>query len=50
MSSHSNTLNKADIEFAVKKYLNDLWDFGKVGEYEEAKPIMDDFLLYVEEL
>ena len=50
MSSHSNMLNKADIEFAVKTYLNDLYDWGKVGEYEEAKPIMDDFLLYVEEL
>ena len=50
MSSHFNTLNKADIYFAVKKYLNDVHDYGGDEEYKEAKRVMEDFLLYVEEL
>jgi hypothetical protein len=50
MSLPSNTLNKADIYFAIKKYLNDVHDYGGDREYKEAKRVMEDFLLYVEEL
>ena len=50
MSSHSNMLNKADIEFAVRKFLNDASDYAEKEEYKEIKRVMATFMDYVEEL
>ena len=43
-------LNKADIEYAVKRFLNDASDYAEHGEYNNIKRVMTTFMEYVEEL
>ena len=43
-------LNKADIEYAVRKFLNDAHDYAEHNEYMEIKRVMATFMEYVEEL
>ena len=55
MSLHSNTLNKADIQFAVKAYLKEVGSTATKHHDEGiwmglAEGIMEDFLGFVEEL
>lgn len=46
----SHELNKGDIVYAVKKFLNDAYDYGEDGEYQQIKHVMHTFLEYIEEL
>jgi hypothetical protein len=43
-------LNKADIGYAVRKFLNDASDYAEHEEYVEIKRIMNVFMEYVEDL
>ena len=43
-------LNKADIGYAVKRFLNDAHDYAEHEEYVEIKHVMTTFMEYVEEL
>ena len=43
-------LNKADIAYAVRKFLNDAHDYAEHNEYMEIKRVMTTFMEYVEEL
>jgi hypothetical protein len=43
-------LNKADIAYAVRKFLNDAHDYAEHDEYMEIKRVMTTFMEYVEEL
>jgi hypothetical protein len=43
-------LNKADIEYAVRKFLNDAHDYANTDEYKRIKGVMTTFMEYVEEL
>ncbi len=43
-------LNKADIGYAVKRFLNDAHDYAEHEEYVEIKRIMNVFMEYVEDL
>ena len=43
-------LNKGDIVYAVRKFLNDAYDYGEDGEYQNIKHVMYTFLEYIEEL
>jgi len=43
-------LNKGDIAYAVRKFLNDAHDYAEHEEYVEIKRVMATFMEYVEEL
>ena len=43
-------LNKGDIAYAVKRFLNDAHDYAEYNEYTEIKRVMATFMDYVEEL
>ena len=43
-------LNKGDIAYAVKRFLNDASDYAEHGEYNNIKRVMTTFMEYVEEL
>ena len=43
-------LNKGDIVYAVRKFLNDAYDYGEDGEYQNIKHVMYTFLEYIEDL
>jgi hypothetical protein len=43
-------INKADIGYAVKRFLNDASDYAEYGEYNDIKRVMTTFMEYVEEL
>jgi hypothetical protein len=43
-------LNKADIGYAVRKFLNDASDYAEYEEYNNIKRVMTTFMEYVEEL
>ena len=43
-------LNKADIGYAVKRFLNDAHDYAEHDEYVEIKRVMNVFMEYVEDL
>ena len=43
-------LNKGDIAYAVRKFLNDAHDYAEHEEYVEIKRVMTTFMEYVEEL
>ena len=43
-------LNKGDIAYAVKRFLNDASDYAEYGEYNDIKRVMTTFMEYVEEL
>jgi len=43
-------LNKGDIVYAVRKFLNDAHDYGEDGEYQNIKHVMYTFLEYIEDL
>ena len=43
-------LNKADIGYAVKRFLNDAHDYAEHNEYTEIKRVMTTFMEYVEDL
>jgi len=46
-----SALNKADIQFAVKLFINDLSDYGDDPIYQNmARMVMRDFIEYVEEM
>lgn len=46
----SGELNKGDIAYAVKRFLNDAHQYAKHEEYTEIKRVMAIFIDYVEEL
>ena len=50
MMNNPGELNKADIEYAVKRFLNDASDYAEHGEYNNIKRVMTTFMEYVEEL
>ena len=43
-------LNKGDIVYAVRKFLNDAYDYAGEEEYKQIKHVMGTFLEYIEEL
>ena len=43
-------LNKGDIAYAVKRFLNDAHDYAEHNEYTEIKRVMATFMDYVEGL
>ena len=43
-------LNKSDIGYAVKRFLNDAHDYAEHNEYTEIKRVMTTFMEYVEDL
>jgi hypothetical protein len=43
-------LNKGDIVYAVRKFLNDAYDYADEEEYKQIKHVMGVFLEYIEEL
>ena len=43
-------INKGDIAYAVKRFLNDAHDYAEHDEYMEIKRVMTTFMEYVEEL
>lgn len=43
-------INKGDIVYAVRKFLNDAYDYADDGEYKQIKHVMGTFLEYIEEL
>jgi hypothetical protein len=43
-------INKGDIVYAVRKFLNDAYDYADEGEYKQIKHVMGVFLEYIEEL
>ena len=43
-------INKADIEYAVRRFLNDASDYANTEEYKRIKGVMTTFIEYVEEL
>ena len=47
---YSHELNKGDIVYAVKKFLNDAYDYGEDEEYKQIKHVMHTFLEDIEEL
>ena len=49
-SDNPGELNKADIEYAVRKFLNDASDYAEHREYNNIKRVMTTFMEYVEEL
>lgn len=46
----SGELNKGDIAYAVKQFLNDAHQYAKYEEYTEIKRVMTTFMDYVEGL
>jgi hypothetical protein len=50
MMNNPGELNKADIEYAVKRFLNDASDYANTDEYKRIKGVMTTFMEYVEEL
>lgn len=43
-------INKGDIVYAVRKFLNDADAYAEHDEYNQIKHVMDTFLEYIEEL
>jgi hypothetical protein len=43
-------LNKGDIAYAVKRFLNDAHDYAEHEEYQQIRRVMATFIDYVEEL
>ena len=50
MMNNPGELNKADIEYAVKRFLNDASDYANTDEYKRIKGVMTTFMEYVEKL
>ena len=50
MMNNPGEINKADIEYAVRRFLNDASDYAEHGEYNNIKRVMTTFMEYVEEL
>ena len=50
MMNNPGELNKADIEYAVRKFLHDSHDYVNTEEYKRIKGVMTTFMEYVEEL
>ena len=48
--NESHELNKGDIVYAVRKFLNDAHDYADDEEYKQIKHVMHMFLEYIEEL
>jgi len=48
--NESHELNKGDIVYAVRKFLNDAHDYADDEEYKQIKHVMHTFLEYIEEL
>jgi hypothetical protein len=46
----SHELNKGDIVYAVRKFLNDADAYAEHDEYKQIKHVMGTFLEYIEEL
>ena len=46
----SHELNKGDIVYAVRKFLNDAHDYADDEEYKQIKHVIHTFLEYIEEL
>ena len=49
-NNNPGELNKADIEYAVRRFLNDASDYANTDEYKRIKGVMTTFMEYVEEL
>jgi len=47
---YSHELNKGDVVYAVRKFLNDAHDYADEEEYKQIKHVMHTFLEYIEEL
>jgi hypothetical protein len=43
-------INKGDIAYAVKRFLNDANQYAKHEEYQQIRRVMATFMDYVEEL
>ena len=50
MMNNPGELNKADIEYAVRRFLNDASDYANTDEYKRINGVMTTFIEYVEEL
>jgi len=50
MVNNPGEINKGDIAYAVKRFLNDAHDYAEHEEYVEIKRVMTVFMEYVEEL
>ena len=50
MMNNPGELNKADIAYAVKRFLNDAHDYANTEEYKRIKGVMTTFMEYVGEL
>ena len=50
MMNNPGELNKADIEYAVRKFPYDAHDYVNTEEYKRIKGVMTTFMEYVEEL
>ncbi len=48
--NESHELNKGDIVYAVRKFLNDAYVYAEHDDYKQIKHVMDTFLEYIEEL
>jgi len=43
-------MNLQELEKMINTYLNDVQAFGEDGEYEDAKEVLIDFLLYFQSM
>ena len=43
-------MNLQDLEKMINTYLNDIQTFGEVDEYDNAKEVLIDFLLYFQSI
>jgi len=50
MVNNPGEINKGDIAYAVKRFLNDASDYANTDEYKRIKGVMTTFMEYVEEL
>jgi len=48
--NNPDEINKGDIVYAVRKFLNDAHDYADDEEYKQIKHVMHTFLEYIEEL
>jgi hypothetical protein len=48
--NESHELNKGDIVYAVRKFLNDADAYAEHNEYKQIKHVMHTFLEYIEDL
>jgi hypothetical protein len=47
---NSGEFSRGDVVYAVRKFLNDAYDYADDEEYKQIKHVMGVFLEYIEEL